>query len=430
MVTVEKREPIHYKNLFRGNMGALLGSRILWAFTGSIVNPYLSLYVIALGGGPEIIGLVNSIGALGGLLLFPVGGYIADKKGRARFVSFATLGYAISFAFLAFAQDWSMIAVGLFLQQLFLFYSPALTAITADSMPKEMRGMGYALFVSIPSAIGIISPYIGGYLISAYNVVFANRIGYMISVALGFVVAAIRMRFLKETLKASTDQIPLNNIAVLFKNSFKELLNSIRYLISNLGSYTFISAIIAFAVSISGPFTVVYAKQIIGLTEYQWGTLLLVGGLIQTSISFLIGRYVDAHGCRGTMVAANIINCTSNIAFIFCKDYVQTGIVYIAFVIGHALIFISSSAFLANTIPRSMRGRTSAVLGQGIMTNSLKAGFSSGFLPFTAMFIGSMIGGVIYKLNPAYPYILFTIISIISAFVCLMKIQNPKKAEE
>jgi MFS family permease len=411
-------------------MGALLGSRILWSFTGSIVNPFLSLYIIALGGGPEIIGLVNSIGSLGGLLLFPVGGYIADKKGRARFVSFGTIGYAISFAVLAFAHDWTMVAVGLFLQQLFLFYSPALTAITADSMPKRMRGMGYALFVSVPSAIGIISPYIGGYLISLYDVVYANRIGYMISVGLGLIVAAIRMKFLKETLGASDEQVPLRNIALLFKNSFQALLSSLRYLINGLGTYVLISALIAFAVAISGPFMVVYATQIIGLTTYEWGILLLIGGSIQTLISFPIGRYIDSHGCRTTMLVANIINCASNIAFIFCKDYTQTTIVYVAFVIGHALIFISSSAFLANNIPRNMRGRTSAILGQGIMTNSLKAGFSSGFLPFAAMFIGSLVGGKVYSMNPAYPYILFPIISIISAILCITKIRDPKKAEE
>jgi len=419
-----------YRKLFQGNMGALLGSRILWSFTGSIVNPFLSLYVMALGGGPEIIGLVNSIGSLGGLILFPVGGYIADKRGRARFVSFGTIGYALSFAVLALAHDWTMVAVGLFLQQLFLFYSPALTAITADSMPKEMRGMGYALFVSIPSAIGIISPYIGGYLISIYDVLYANRIGYMASVGLGLIVAAIRMKFLKETLGAADEQVPLRNIPLLFKNSFKELLSSLRYLINELGPYVLVSALIAFAVAISGPFMVVYAKQIIGLTEYEWGTLLLIGGLIQTLVSFPIGRYIDSHGCRMMMLVANILNCASNLAFIFCRNYLQTAIVYVAFVIGHALIFISTSAFLANTIPRSMRGRTSAILGQGIMTNSLKAGFSSGFLPFAAMFIGSLIGGVVYSINPAYPYIIFPIISIISAILCIMRIRDPKKAEE
>lgn len=175
---------------------------------------------------------------------------------------------------------------------------------------------------------------------------------------------------------------------------------------------------------------VVYAKQIIGLTEYEWGTLLLIGGLIQTLVSFPIGRYIDSHGCRTMMLVANILNCASNLAFIFCRNYLQTAIVYVAFVIGHALIFISTSAFLANTIPRSMRGRTSAILGQGIMTNSLKAGFSSGFLPFAAMFIGSLIGGVVYSINPAYPYIIFPIISIISAILCIMRIRDPKKAEE
>jgi len=411
-------------------MSALLGSRMLWSFTGSIVNPFLSLYVIALGGGPEIIGLVNSIGSLGGLLLFPVGGYIADKRGRAHFVSFGTIGYAISFAVLALAHDWTMVAVGLFLQQLFLFYSPALTAITADSMPKEMRGMGYALFVSIPSAIGIISPYIGGYLISLYDVVYANRIGYMISVGLGLIVAAIRMKFLKETLGATDEQVPLSNITLLFKNSFQELLSSLRYLINELGPYVLVSALIAFAVAISGPFMVVYATQIIGLTTYEWGTLLLIGGAVQTLSSIPIGSFIDKHSCRVSIVIGTIINCFSNLAFIFCKSYLQTLIVYMVLVIGHNFLFIGSSALLANTVPKSQRGRISAILGQGIITVSLRGGFSSGFLLFATSAVGSLSGGYIYALNPTYPWIIFPIVLGISAIISLKYVRDPEKVED
>jgi MFS family permease len=50
-----------------------------------------------------VIGLVN---ALGGLFLYPVGGYIADKSGRARLVGLATFLYASSFLLFIFALSW------------------------------------------------------------------------------------------------------------------------------------------------------------------------------------------------------------------------------------------------------------------------------------------------------------------------------------
>jgi len=419
-----------YRDLFRGNMRILIISRLLWSLTGSIVWPYLSLFILALGGNPALIGLVNAVGSLGGLVLFPVGGYIADKRGRARFVSLGTIGLAASYAVLASAQNWWMVALGMFLQQSSLFYTPALSAITADSMPKGMRGLGYALTTSVPAAVGILSPYIGGYLINVYTVVPANRIGYIFSFILGLIVAAVRLKFLKETLENTDEQVSLRNMKLLFKSAFQELLRSFRWLFNELRAYSIVAALISFASTIAGPFWVVYATKIIGLTEYEWGILLLIGGAASTVMSLPIGGFIDRHGCRKAMLISNVINFASNIAFIYCKDFIQTTIVYTVLVIGNSFSFISSSALLANTVPRIMRGRISAILGQGIMTVTLRGGFSSGFLLFIFGAAGSLVGGLIYSMNPAYPWIIFPIVSAISAILCLKQIHDPGKIEE
>jgi MFS family permease len=53
-----------------------------------------------------VIGLVNALGGLAGLFLYPVGGYIADKSGRARLAGLATFPYASSFLLFIFSPNW------------------------------------------------------------------------------------------------------------------------------------------------------------------------------------------------------------------------------------------------------------------------------------------------------------------------------------
>jgi MFS family permease len=67
----------------------------------SLANPYFLLYILALGGSVEQIGLITAVGGLAGLILYPLGGYVADMKGRVKLVGFSTFAWAASFIFLA-----------------------------------------------------------------------------------------------------------------------------------------------------------------------------------------------------------------------------------------------------------------------------------------------------------------------------------------
>ena len=46
----------------KGNVFALTVSRVIWSVSMSIVFPFLSLYIIELGGTKPIVGMVNALG--------------------------------------------------------------------------------------------------------------------------------------------------------------------------------------------------------------------------------------------------------------------------------------------------------------------------------------------------------------------------------
>jgi len=120
------------RSLMKGNVLVLTVSRVIWSMSMSIVFPFLSLYIIELGGSKPIVGMVNALGSVAGMALFPLGGYLADKAGRAKFVGIATFLFASSFLLFIFAPTWQWLAVGVVYQQIVLFYMPALNAIMAE----------------------------------------------------------------------------------------------------------------------------------------------------------------------------------------------------------------------------------------------------------------------------------------------------------
>jgi MFS family permease len=97
----------------------------------------------ALGASVPVIGLINALGSFGAMLLYPVGGYIADKSGRVRLVASSTIIYVSSFIIYLLAPSWEWAAVAMIYQNMSLFYTPAMNAIMADSIPVGDRGKLY-----------------------------------------------------------------------------------------------------------------------------------------------------------------------------------------------------------------------------------------------------------------------------------------------
>ena len=96
----EKERPLIPRNVL-----VLTLSRVIWSMSDTNIDNFLTPYIVALGGGAQVIGLINALGSLAAMFFYPVGGYIADKSGRVRLVVVSTLLYTSSFLFYRFARD-------------------------------------------------------------------------------------------------------------------------------------------------------------------------------------------------------------------------------------------------------------------------------------------------------------------------------------
>ncbi|MBN2335130.1 MFS transporter [Candidatus Bathyarchaeota archaeon] len=415
------------RSLLKGNVLVLTLSRILWSMSDALVLPYLSLYILELGGDKPTIGWVNAVGSLAACLLYPIGGYIADKAGRAKFVGVSTLLYVSSFLIFAFSPNWRWIALAVAYQNIVLFYMPALNAIMADSIPVGTRGKLYALTIAIPNAVRIFTPYIGGLLIDRMTLVPAMRLGYKFSFGMGLVVSFLRLRYLKETVP-DAEGIGRDVVKILVEG-YRNAFNSIRWTFSNLKGYALVSMLMAFIGSIVLPFWIVYANEVIGLSEYQWGVIMLAAGVAKTVLSFYIGGIVDRIGSRKCFLITFLLAVPGMYLFTLVTSFWAAMAIYIMLVVSSAFMWIASSVYLADSIPREMRGRVMAGLGSGMSTGVVGGGYASGFLVFIPMTVGNILGGYIYEYSPALPWILQSVFLALGLILTWSWLRNPDEAQ-
>lgn len=400
--------------------------------SNSLAFPYFSLYVIALGGSATEIGLIAAIGGAAGLILYPMGGFIADRRGRVRLVGLSTYMFALSFGFFAAAWSWEILGVGRFVQQLVLFYIPAMNAIMADSLPPGKRGIGFATTLAIPGAISVIMPYIGGYLIDNIyggDIIPAMQLSYIISLSLGLLVATIRVKFLKETHTGEDLGYPMWNLPRLLKDSYSATIETLKWLPKSLRMIAVIQVLTVLFVSVANPFWIVYSKQVMGLTALQWGELTLLAGGFRILISIPMGNLIDKFGPKKMLVATAPLAPIATGLFPFCKGFLHLLGVFLLVEVFNTIVIPATSTLMADYVPRERRGRVLSILGQGAIVGWGRQSMGA-FLLFIPITIGSLVGGLIYDFNPVYPWYILTAALVISFLLIVKFVEEPKHRQK
>jgi MFS family permease len=417
--------------VLRGNLFWLVVCQCIWQFTTNIPSPYLPLYIQSLGGSPADIGLVRSAAAIAGLFLYPLGGYIADKQGRVKLVSVATVVYAFSFIPFAFAPNWETLVVASFLQNLVLFYSPILTVLQADSMPAGMRGQGFAVAISVPGALGIISPFIGGYLVDAMGIIPGMRLVYNVGFGAGLFVAALRWVTLRETLDpAKAQKIDYRNIPKVFKDSFLSFFETLRWMPDQIRVLAIMQMMQIFFNGVAASYWILYATAIIGISATTWGLNSAIQGSVNMLFAIPAGRLMDRFGRRRLLIPMMCLVPVFPLAFLFIKDYVGLAVLVVFMSISNAFLRPGFQSLLADYTPRERRGRvTSAVGGGNFFVDIRGTGFGGGMLLFIPAAVAQTLGGVLYEANPTIPFMVMSAGMVIVIIWAFLRVKEPVKME-
>ncbi len=406
--------------------------RCIWQFTTNIPRPYLPLYIEVLGGTPSNIGVVNFASAIAGLFLYPLGGYIADKEGRVRLVGIATFLYAFSFIPFAYAPNWQTLAVASFFQNLVLFYAPILTVLQADSMPAGMRTQGFAIAVSVPGALGIVSPLVGGYLVDKMGIAPAMHITYLVGFGAGIVVAFVRMYMLEETLDPSIAQkIDYRNMWKLIKDSYGSFIETLKWMPEPIKVLAVMQMMQFFFNGLAGAFYIVYATSLVGISATSWGFTSAIQGGVRLLIATPAGRLMDKIGRRRLLIPFMALTPFYPLVFLLVKDFTQLALLVVVMAVGNAFLMPGFQSLLADNTPRERRGRvTSAVGGGNFFIDVRGTGMGGGMLLFIPSALAQLLGGVFYEIEPTLPFYIMAAGMALTTIWAYLKVKDPKELYE
>jgi MFS family permease len=400
-------------SFIRGNLLILLVSWVFMYFTFALASPFESRYIEALEAPPIIIGLMGSVGAAMLSLVRIPGAYIADKYGRKQIIVTMTFSIAFSYLFYIFAPDWRFVLTGMIISNLSLIYQPALQAIHADSIPPERRGMGFAASNVVPNIPTIIAPALAGVLVATRGLVPGMRIVYTIVFFCFLAAALVRLFFLKETLR-EPKRIRFGELKETFKESLGAIAEAWRSMSPSLKFLTAAFLVSAFEEPMFRWFTALYVNDIVGIGDLDWGFINTISTTVTIILGFPLGKVVDKIARKKAVMLSYVIFMPASVLFIFSRSFVQLLLVFVVFAVGGCLIMPAYSALMADMIPREKRGR---IMGTIFTLNVM------------ATIPASAIAGLLYSLDPAFPFAFSIVLGITVALIILFTVKEPKIRE-
>ena len=419
-------------DFMRGNIRVLTINQMLGMFGFSMVFPYASLYILALGGEPAQIGQINSLAPLAGLLVFPIAGYITDHVGRVKLIALTGyLGGAI-FLLMAFAPDWRLLIVAALFMGLQSMQFPPTSAILADSLAPRDRGRGIAIMNTLSGAPALFAPYIAGTLLSNIGVESAMRYLYAFLALTSVVTATINLRFLQET-QTATQGVRLPDLIRALKDTYGGLPGLLRRLPRSLRALGVVITLGFMSNAIAGPFWVIFAADYIGLSAKEWGLILLLESVMRNLVYIPAGTLIDRHGRLLPMIGSLLLSLVSVPLFVFARGFTAVLLIRLAVAIANAFFLPACAAFMADIVPRDIRGRVMAAMGGGIVMLGIAGGGNGGpgvgFLITIPLMVSSFAAGYLYDHNAAYPWFFVFFATLISLVVAGLFVREPREAE-
>ncbi|MEA3407131.1 MAG: MFS transporter [Chloroflexota bacterium] len=416
-----------------GNMLVMTVTGAMGMFARSMVFPYASLYILALGGEPAQIGFVNSLRPLAGLIAFPIAGYLADRVSRVKVIGFTGYFSGAILLLYVLAPNWHFIALAGLLQGVGVLQFPASSAIIADSLSPETRAMGIATMNSIAGLLAVVAPYVAGLTIDILGVAAGIRLLYAVLMIVYLASAAINLRYLEDTSPHDAERVKLADLPQTVKDAYKDVPDILRNLPRSLSVLAAILILGYMANAIAGPFWVVYASQEIGLSSVQWGLVLFIETALRNLIYIPAGMVVDRSGrsrCIRISLFASLVVIP---LFIVSKTFFHVLLIRSVVGITNAFFIPACSALMADLVPRDLRGRVMAALGRGsLMIGASSGGIGGpgvGFLITVPIMLASLAGGYLYDGDPAYPWFFVLAATLISLLLSVFFIRDPREAE-
>ncbi|MCX8094642.1 MAG: MFS transporter [Caldisericia bacterium] len=357
--------------------------------------PLISLYIVALGGGPEIIGLIEGIAESLASLLKVFSGNISDMIKKRKIL--AIFGYSFSVIgkiFMYFASGWGGVFTGRVIDRIGKGIRTApRDALIAESV-NEKRGRAFGIHRTMDTLGAFLGVLISLYLINRFELLSIetnkNTISnylpifkyiILISIIPG-VLGVLFLFFVKETATG----LPLG----------KKIILNLKIIPKKLRGFLLVTLIFTFGNS-SNQFLLLKAKNI-GFSIISVLTLYLVYNLTYALFSYPLGRLSDRIGRKWIIVLGYLIYGIVYISYAFAKTSLSLYTLFAIYGLYMAFTEGVEKALISDLSPPEFKGSLiglhATLVGIGLFPASLIGGLLWQYISPQATFIFGGIMGI------------------------------------
>lgn len=283
---------------FLGLKKSMLAMLLMAIFVGlgeKMAERFLPIYLLALGGTPIVIGLLNGMDNLLSALYSYPGGWLAQKLGykKALFVFnlLAIFGYLIVVVF----PNWYAVLIGaVFFLSWTAISLPATMELVSTVLPKNKHTMGislHSLIRRVPMALG---PVIGGFFIVQFGRVKGVQYAFLAAIVFALIALYVQQKFIEDKPIEQTEKSD-QKVKTLFSSNLKNLLVS--------------DILVRFCEQIPYAFVVIWVMNNNRLNAVQFGALTAIE-MVTAMLVYIPVAYLADRGARKPYVAITFFNFT------------------------------------------------------------------------------------------------------------------------
>lgn len=368
------------KTTNRRNLVILVFALLVVMLGFGMVIPVFPFLITKLGASGSALGILVATAALTEFLFGPIWGSISDRIGRKPILMIGMFGYALSMFLFGIAdQIWMLIAF----RALSGILSSATIATTmayiGDSTSEKARGGGMGILGAVGGAGTVIGPGIGGLLAGG-----SLTTPFFVSTALALLAVLLVALLLPESLPLEARSAPEQKLKLV---RLDELW---RALTGPIGLLLLVAFLATFGTSnFESVFGLYMLKKLDYGPEQVGGILTLVGAIALVGRGLLTG-FVTEHWGEPTVIKTSLLVGAVGFILLLLADTYATVLLTTG-------LFTCSITFLRPSIHSLTSKRTTA--GQGA-----SMGLSNSFVSLGRV-AGPLYAGLIFDLNPSYPYL-------------------------
>ena len=295
------------------------------------------------------------------------------------------------------------------------------------------RGKGVALMNTIAGTLALVAPYIAGSILEAHGDETGMRILYGMMTFIYLINAAINHRFLREASEGLKEGLDLASLPKTIREAYACIPDLLRTLPTPVKAVALICTLGFVANAIASPYWVVYATDTIGITAKDWGLILLIEMGLRTLVSIPAGVAVDRYGRTKFIRASLLLSGLAMPLYLGAAGFLQVLLIRAAIGLAQAFFLPASAALMANALPRDVRGRAMAALGQGSVLLCPSSGGTGGpglgLLVVPPVMLGSLLGGYLYERGPALAWTASLIALGTALLIAIFILRDAEEAE-